>query len=302
MKKLLTIILAAVMALSLAACAGGTTPSPAVSPSTAPPASPSPSAEPSPSPSTAPTPANPVIRLSTTTSVNDSGLLPYLQPDFEKDTGYKLEITSAGTGAAIEKGKTGDADCLLVHSKSQEEAFIEEGYSKERIPFMYNFFVIVGPAGDPAGVAKCKTAAEAFKAIADTASPFVSRGDNSGTHNTELKIWKAAGIEPQDDWYISSGQGMGPSITMAAENQAYILTDKATYLAHEKKAELTILMRESDDLKNTYSMLAVSPEKWPDVNADGAQAFIQWMTSDKAKDLIAKFGVDKYGEALFFVM
>lgn len=304
MKKLLTILLAAVMALSLAACAGGTAPTPSAS--AAPSASPSPSAAPSASPSTAPsaapTPANPVIRLSTTTSVNDSGLLPYLQPDFEKDTGYRLEITSAGTGAAIEKGKTGDADCLLVHSKSQEEAFIEEGYSKERIPFMYNFFIIVGPSGDPAGVANCKTAAEAFKAIADGRYSFVSRGDNSGTHNTELKIWKAAGIEPQGDWYISSGQGMGPSITMAAENQAYILTDKATYLAHEKKAELSILMKESDDLKNTYSMLAVSPEKWPDVNADGAQAFIQWMTSDKAKELIKNYGADEYGESLFFVM
>jgi tungstate transport system substrate-binding protein len=308
MKKLLAILLILVTAFGLVACAGGgavTSPSAsqAASPSASAAPTPSPSAEASPSatPSAVPTPANPVIRLSTTTSVNDSGLLPYLQPYFETDTGYKLEISSAGTGAAIEKGKTGDADCLLVHAKSQEDQFVAEGYAKERIPFMYNYFVIIGPAADPAGIAKCTTAADAFKAIADTKSPFVSRGDNSGTNTAELKIWKAAGIEPKGDWYISSGQGMGPSITMAAEKQAYILTDKATYLAHEKKGELSLLMKESDDLKNTYSMLAVSPEKWPDTNIDGANAFIKWMTGDKAKDLITKYGVDKYGEGLFFV-
>ena len=132
-----------------------------------------------------------MIRLSTTTSVNDSGLLPYLQPYFEADSGYKLEITSAGTGAAIEKGKTGDADCLLVHAKSQEEAFVADGYSDARVPFMYNYFVIIGPASDPAGVAKCTTAAEAFKAIAESKAPFISRGDKSGTNTAELNIWKA---------------------------------------------------------------------------------------------------------------
>jgi tungstate transport system substrate-binding protein len=296
MKKLLSLMLVAILALGLFGCAaGGSTPSPS--------ASETPSASASASASAVPTPANPVIRLSTTTSVNDSGLLPYLQPYFEADTGYKLEITSAGTGAAIEKGKTGDADCLLVHSKSQEEQFIADGFAKERVPFMYNYFVIIGPAGDPAGIAKCKTAAEAFKAIADSKSTFISRGDKSGTNTAELKIWKAAGIEtPSGDWYVSSGQGMGPTITMTAEKQGYTLTDKATYLAHEKKSELTILMKESDDLKNTYAMLAVSPEKWPDTNIDGANAFITWMSGDKAKDLITKYGVDKYGESLFFVI
>lgn len=291
MKKLLTILIAIVLVFGMVACAsGGSTPSP----------SPSASA-PSETASATPTPENPVIRLSTTTSVNDSGLLPYLQPYFEADTGYKLEITSAGTGAAIEKGKTGDADCLLVHAKSQEEQFVSDGFAQERVPFMYNYFVVIGPSGDPAGIATCKTAAEAFKAIADSQSQFISRGDKSGTNTAELKIWKAAGIEaPSGDWYISSGQGMGPTITMAAEKQAYTLTDKATYLAHEKKSELTILMKESDDLKNTYAMLAVSPEKWPDTNIDGATAFIAWMTSDKAKGLIVNYGVEKYGESLFF--
>jgi tungstate transport system substrate-binding protein len=246
--------------------------------------------------------AKPAIRLSTTTSVNDSGLLPYLQPYFETDTGYKLEITSAGTGAAIDKGRTGDADCLLVHSKAQEEKFVSEGYSDKRVSFMYNYFVIVGPASDPAGVSKCTTAANAFKAIADKKSTFISRGDKSGTNTAELEIWKTAGITPTGNWYVSSGQGMGPSITMATEKQAYILTDKASYLAHEKKDQLTILMKESEDLKNTYSMLAISPNKWPDTNYNGAMAFINWMTSDKAKDLISKYGVDKYGESLFYVI
>lgn len=251
------------------------------------------------------TPENPVIRLSTTTSVNDSGLLPYLQPQFEADTGYTLEITSAGTGAAIEKGRTGDADCLLVHAKASEEAFIEEGFATERIPFMYNYFVIAGPEGDPANVAGCATAAEAFKAIAAAKCAFISRGDDSGTHKAELKIWTAAELSPDaaaDAWYVSAGQGMGACITMAAEQRAYVLTDKATFLAHEMNESLKLLLEESDDMKNTYSMLAISPEAWSDTNIDGANAFIEWMQGEKAQKLIAEYGVAEYGEPLFFVM
>lgn len=250
-------------------------------------------------------PENQIIRLSTTTSVNDSGLLPYLQPFFEKDTGYRLEITSAGTGAAIEKGRTGDADALLVHAKASEEAFIEEGYSAERFPFMYNYFVILGPSDDPAGVMNVDTASEALKAIAESESAFVSRGDNSGTHKAELKIWQAAEIEPDpqvDKWYISAGDGMGACINMAAEQQAYVLSDKATYLAHEMRGELVILLEKSDEMMNTYSMLAISTDKWPDTNIDGANAFIEWMTSDKAKDLINAYGLEEYGEQLFFTI
>lgn len=244
---------------------------------------------------------NPVIRLSTTTSVNDSGLLPYLQPQFEADTGYKLEITSAGTGAAIEKGRTGDADCLLVHAKASEEEFISQGFGVSRVPFMYNFFVIVGPEGDPAGVKNAKTASEAFNLIADSKSTFVSRGDESGTHKAELKIWKIAKLEPKGDWYVSLGDGMGKCITFASEKQAYVLTDKATYLAHEKKDTLKILLEQSDEQKNTYSMIAVSPDKWPDANIEGANAFIEWMTSEKALKLIEEYGKADYGEQLFFV-
>lgn len=249
-------------------------------------------------------PENPVIRLSTTTSVNDSGLLPYLQPEFEKDTGYKLEITSAGTGAAIKKGETGDADCLLVHAKASEEKFIEAGFGVERIPFMYNFFVIAGPEADPAKVGEAASATAAFQSIASSGSTFISRGDDSGTHKAELKIWTAAGITPdasKDTWYVSAGAGMGACITMASEKQGYVLTDKATYLSHEKKDTLKLLLEKSDEMKNTYSMIAVSPKAWPDTNIDGANAFIAWMQGEKAKSLIAAYGVKEYGEALFFL-
>ena len=246
---------------------------------------------------------NPVVRISTTTSVNDSGLLPYLQPFFEKATGYKWEVTSAGTGAAIKKGETGDADALLVHAKASEEEFVNSGYGVERIPFMYNYFVIVGPEGDPAGIKDCATAAEAFKKIADSGQTFVSRGDDSGTNKKELQIWEAAGVNPDgQDWYVNAGAGMGATLTQAAERQGYTLSDKGTFLSNDAKNSLKILLGESDDMKNTYSMIAISPEKWPDTNADGAKAFIDCMKGDEASKLIAEYGVAEYGEPLFFLI
>lgn len=245
------------------------------------------------------TSANPVIRMSTTTSVNDSGLMAYLQPEFEKDSGYKLEITSAGTGAAIEKGRTGDADLLLVHAKASEEEFIAEGYDEVRIPFMYNYFVIVGPADDPAGVANATTAAEAFQLIADSGSTFISRGDDSGTNKQELKIWQSINLDPTGQpWYVSIGAGMGQALTAADEQQAYTLSDKATFLAHENN--LALLLEETDDMKNTYSLIAISPKRFADVNAEGAQSFIDWIKTDKAREMIANYGVAEYGEPLFF--
>lgn len=242
---------------------------------------------------------NPVIRMSTTTSVNDSGLMGYLQPVFEKETGYKLEITSAGTGAAIEKAVNGDADILLVHSKSQEEEFIAAGFDEVRVPFMYNFFVIVGPAEDPAGVKNFTTAAEAFKAIFDSGSTFITRGDKSGTNTKELAIWKAAGVDPEGQaWYLNIGGGMGAALTAANEQLAYTLSDKATFLAHDN--DLEILLETADDMKNTYSMIAVGTKRFADTNAEGAAAFIDWMKSDQARKLIAEFGVAEYGQGLFF--
>jgi tungstate transport system substrate-binding protein len=241
------------------------------------------------------------IRMSTTTSVNDSGLMAYLQPEFEKETGYKLEITSAGTGAAIKKGETGDADILLVHAKSSEEAFIAQGFEEVRVPFMYNFFVIVGPADDPAGVKDTATAADAFKAIAAKGATFVTRGDKSGTNTAELKIWKDAGLAPDpatDTWYKNIGAGMGQALNTASELQAYTISDKATYLAN--KGNLEILLEDVADMKNTYSLIAISTKRFAETNIKGAEAFIDWIKTEKARDLIAKFGVDKYGQALFF--
>lgn len=288
MKKLLLLMLALALVFAFAACAPA---APAEQPAEQPADQPE---------EVTPAPENPVIRLSTTTSVNDSGLLPYLQPYFEAATGYSLEITSAGTGAAIEKARTGDADALLVHSKSAEEEFIGEGYNEERVPFMYNYFIIAGPVEDPADVADQATAAEAFAAIAAGGYTFISRGDESGTHNAEKKIWAAADIEPAGDWYNSIGDGMGAALNIANEQQAYLLSDKGTYLAHED--DLVILLERSDEMKNTYSMIAITPDRYADTNYAGALAFIEWMTTDEALGLIAEYGVAEYGEPLFYVL
>jgi len=296
MKKFYVFCCTCVVLISLTACATQTTPTPQ---EPSPPIEEAETESPTEEPAAAAEIVNPVIRLSTTTSVNDSGLLPYLQPFFEEDTGYRLEVTSAGTGAAIEKARTGDADCLLVHAKASEEEFIAEGYGEERVPFMYNYFVIVGPEDDPAGVKDAANAVEAFLAIANSGSKFITRGDDSGTNKAELKIWETAGYDPSgQDWYINIGGGMGQALTVADEQQAHTLSDKATYLAHENS--LSLLMEESEDMKNTYSLIAISPQRWEDTNYAGAQAFIEWMTSEKALDLIDEFGVAEYGEGLFF--
>ena len=248
-------------------------------------------------------PANPVIRLSTTTSVNDSGLLPYLLPAFEAATGYKVEVQSAGTGAAIQKAIDGNADVILVHAKASEEEFIDGGYGVERLPFMYNYFVIVGPKDDPAGVSGSADAAAAFAKIRESESKFVSRGDESGTHKAELKIWgENAPDAESDSWYISAGQGMGACLTMASEQQAYCLTDKATFLSMKDELNLDIVLAEGEDMKNTYSLIAVNPEKIDGLNTEGAQAFIDWMLGDEASALIAKYGEEEYGSALFTLL
>lgn len=301
MKKLLALILALTMALCFAACGGKTE-----DPTTTAPEETTTAEE-----VTVEAPENPVIRLATTTSVNDSGLLPYLLPAFEAKTGYKVEVASAGTGVAIGYAKSGDADLLLVHSKAQEETFIEEGYaSTERLSFMYNYFVIAGPADDPAAIADKETAADAFKAIAEAKAPFASRGDNSGTHNKETGIWEKTEIDPTaEEWYNSLGSGMGDTLTKANELKAYVLTDKATFLSmKDELANLTILKAEADDMKNTYSLLGVNPEAEAfadadvQINVEGAQALIDWLLGDEAAALIKEYGTEEYGEALFFLI
>lgn len=293
MKKLLAVFIAALMLFSFAACGGTETPTEA------------------PSATSGQVAEKGVIRLATTTSVNDSGLLPYLLPAFEKESGYKVEVQSAGTGVAIGYAKSGDADLLLVHSKAQEETFIEEGYaSTERLSFMYNFFVIAGPKDDPAGVKGAESAADAFKLIADKKVPFASRGDNSGTHNKETGIWEAAELDPTgNDWYNSLGSGMGDTLTKANELKAYVLTDKATFLSMKDSLEnLDIIKAEAEDMKNTYSLLGVKADaeafagKDVKINTEGAQALIDWMLGDEAAALIKEYGKTEYGEALFFLI
>ena len=285
MKKILAVLMALVLVAGLVACGA------------------KPVSEPESTSSEVTSPANPVIRLSTTTSVNDSGLLPYLLPAFEAATGYKVEVQSAGTGAAIQKAIDGNADVILVHAKASEEEFIDGGYGVERLPFMYNYFVIVGPKDDPAGVSGSADAAAAFAKIRESESKFVSRGDESGTHKAELKIWgENAPDAESDSWYISAGQGMGACLTMASEQQAYCLTDKATFLSMKDELNLDIVLAEGEDMKNTYSLIAVNPEKIDGLNTEGAQAFIDWMLGDEASALIAKYGEEEYGSALFTLL
>ncbi len=282
MKKLLAVLLALTMLFAFAACGGngGT--------------------DVSGESTTVEAPENPIIRMSTTTSVNDSGLLPYLLPVFEKATGYTVEVQSAGTGAAIQKAVDGNADLILVHSKASEETFVNDGYGVERLPFMYNYFVVVGPESDPAGIKGSENAAAAFAKIADANAKFVSRGDDSGTHKAELKIWgESAPDAAVDTWYISAGQGMGACLTMASEQGAYCLTDKATFLSNQANLELDILLAEGEDMKNTYSLIECNPEKLDGINTEGAKALIEWMMGDEASALIAEYGVEQYGSALF---
>lgn len=293
MKKLLAVLLALIVVFTFAACGGQT------------------GNEPKTTAAPEATQSENVIRLATTTSVNDSGLLGYLLPVFESKSGCKVEVASAGTGIAIGYAQSGDADLLLVHSKKQEEKFIEDGFaSTERLSFMYNYFVIAGPADDPAGIADCETAADAFAKIADAEAVFASRGDNSGTHNKETGIWEAAEIDPAEEaWYNSLGSGMGDTLTKANELNAYVLTDKATFLSMaDSLANLKILKAEAEDMKNTYSLLGVNPEaeafagKDVKLNTEGAQALIDWLLGDEAAALIEEYGKEEYGEQLFYLL
>ena len=245
-----------------------------------------------------------VVKLTTTTSVNDSGLMDYLRDDFKDDTGLDMEIVSKGTGAAIEDAKAGNADLILVHSKDAEEEFIDEGYGLERKPFMHNYFVIVGPKDDPAGI-KDKDAEEAFKLINEKNEKFVSRGDESGTHNKELKIWEKAGVNIDElekkDSYSSLGDGMGATLTFASENGAYTLTDLSTFLTMENDLDLEVLVDQSEALKNVYSIIIVNPDKVDGTNVENAQKFQDWMLGDHASELISDYGKEEYGQQLFFL-
>lgn len=247
----------------------------------------------------APTPENPQLKLSTTTSTQDSGLLDAILPVFEQETGYKVEVIANGTGAAIKLGETGDVDVILVHARASEDAFVESGYGVDRRDVMYNDFLLIGPADDPAGIKGLTSAAEALTKIANSQSTFVSRGDDSGTHKKELSIWKEAGIEPSGAWYNSVGKGMGDTFRMADEMKGYTLIDRATYLANKGNYSLEPMVEGDKVLFNPYGVIAVNPEKYDNVNYEGAEAFISWLVSDETQELIGKFGVDEYGQSLF---
>ena len=238
--------------------------------------------------------------LATTTSTADSGLLDFILPVFEEKTGVSVDVIAVGTGQALELGVNGDADVLLVHARAREDAFMENGDGVRREDVMYNDFVIVGPASDPAGIKGKGKASTAFTMIADSASTFVSRGDDSGTHTKEKSVWTDAGIEPSGDWYVSAGQGMGAVLVMASEQQAYTLSDRATYLAVKSEGlDLEIMVEGDPILFNPYGVIAVNPEKSPDINNDLANEFIDWLVSVETQQLISTFGVDTYGSPLF---
>ena len=247
------------------------------------------------------TPAEPqTLILATTTSTQDSGLLDFILPIFQSQYNTRVDVIAVGTGQAIKLGQDGNADVLLVHARAQEDAFMQAGDGVRREDVMYNDFVIVGPADDPAGIRGMTDAAEAFKTIAQTQSLFISRGDESGTHTKEKAIWQKAGVEPSGDWYQSAGQGMGAVLTMANEQQAYTLSDRATYLARTLEGiDLGILVEGDPILFNPYGVIAVNPNKGPHIKAELANTFIDWLISVPTQEVISQFGVAEFGSPLF---
>ncbi|MBI5742970.1 MAG: substrate-binding domain-containing protein [Elusimicrobia bacterium] len=241
-----------------------------------------------------------VVRLATTTSVRDTGLLDTLNESFQKDGKYTLQAIAVGSGQAMQLGRTGEADILWVHSPDDEKRFVEEGYGVERTTFLHNDFVILGPAADPAKVKGSKKAADAFRKIAAARALFVSRADRSGTNKRELKIWGAAKVKPAGEYYLEAGQGMAGTLSIAEEKKAYVLADRSTYLSMAKSLSLVIVGEGDDALINRYSLILVNPAKFPKVNAAGARAYFDFVLSKPAKEIIEKFGVEKYGRQLFF--
>ena len=299
------------LALLLSAC-GQLAASPTAT--SAPPFSaPTPTSAPAPTDTTTPptaTSAPQTLRLATTTSTADSGLLDAILPDFEAKYNAKVDVVAVGTGQALELGSKGDADVVLVHSRKAEDQFVADGHAKERFDVMYNDFIVVGPKEDPARIAGMTTAKDAFKAIMDAQATFASRGDKSGTNTKELSLWASLNITPTAEmkWYNALGQGMGETLTFANEQEAYTLSDRGTYLAQKDNLpDLVILvggnsLEENKDksLLNPYGVMAVDPDKHPGVNFDLATKFVEWITSVEEQQKIFDFGKDKFGQPLFY--
>ena len=239
------------------------------------------------------------VILATTTSTADTGLLDALAPVFQEATAYTLKPVAVGSGAALELGRRGEADVMLVHSPAAEEAFMTEGYGTERRTAMFNDFVIVGPADDPAGLAAAVDANDAMTRIAATQATFVSRGDDSGTHALERRLWEAAGIAPQGDWYTESGSGMGDTLNIAAERGGYTLTDRGTYLALRDRLGLEVLLEGDPSLLNVYHVILINPEIGRDIDEAAGRAFLEFLLLPETQTLIGAFGTEEFGEPLF---
>lgn len=238
--------------------------------------------------------------LATTTSTQDSGLLDVLVPMFEEQTGFMVKTIAVGTGKALEMGQNGEADVLLVHAPESEQPLVDSGVVTNYQLVMHNDFIVVGPKEDPAGIKGLTSTVEAFKKIAEDNSLFVSRGDDSGTHKKELGLWKNAEIEPSGKWYQETGQGMGATLKVASEKDGYSLTDRATYLALKHELNLDIILEGEESLLNIYHVMQVNPEKFENINGDAAKAFVDFMVAPETQKVIGEFGVEEFGEPLFF--
>ena len=247
----------------------------------------------------APQPGSRTVILSTTTSTQDSGLLEVLVPLFERQTGYTLKTIAVGTGQALALAARGEADVTLAHAPRLEQRYVAEGKMLNRRLVMYNDFVIVGPAADPAAIRGTPRAVDALRKVAGVGAGFVSRGDQSGTHVLERALWKEAGLEPARSWYVESGQGMGQTLQIADERRAYTITDRGTYLAFQRRLALVILVERDRPLLNVYAVLEVNPANGPRVNPQGGKAFADFMVAPGTQALIKTFGVDRYGQPLF---
>ena len=240
------------------------------------------------------------LLLVSTTSTQDSGLLDVLLPMFTAKTGYAVQLVAVGSGQALKLGEQGNADVILLHSPAAEKEFVAAGFGIDRRLVMHNDFVIVGPASDPAGI-RGENPVNALKKIFASHVTFVSRGDDSGTHVKELALWKNAGLDPSgEDWYLETGQGQGATLSIASEKGGYALTDRGTFLAYKSNVDLEILVEGDPFLLNVYHAITVNPAKFPNVNLEGAKAFANFITSDEGQKVIADFGVDKFGQPLFF--
>ena len=240
------------------------------------------------------------LLLVSTTSTQDSGLLDVLLPEFTEKTGYAVQLVATGSGQALKLGEQGNADVILLHSPAAEKEFMANGFGIDRRLVMHNDFVIVGPASDPAGIRGQKPA-DALRRIAASRTTFVSRGDDSGTHVKELALWKHAGVDPAGEhWYLETGQGQGATLSIASEKGGYALTDRGTFLAYQPNIEMEILVQGDPFLLNVYHVITVNPAKYPNINLSGAKAFADFITSAEGQAIIAGFGVEIYGQPLFF--